>query len=485
MRKCIIVIKNCIPPITILTWVLNIFNVFRGQEKLLESNTKLNSVINIELRLDELFQKVQDVEEKINDLSKNAIHHNLNHDALFGEFATRGILSTLKSVEKKLDNLHLTDQNSIAKIKQPVEYKPTLSTKCHVPPIIEELLKDVSSKVDVIFDKMSGHINENNLEEFNVEYLDDQQVNTASPVESENDPDVKLFKKVLKRLNQPCKQHRSLLQELVLITTAINNNTLSLIERPEDASCTRTLNISQSLADHANVIKTLFYEQRSFIETSLKNYVENAVKQCSVLSSNIPTNDLPMEDENPQTVALSYDFLDEIAESCEEITGKQNGIYLLKANNMTSIQDSNYNIRYCENRDGSFWTVIQRRDNFRKQQNFSLSWTAYKAGFGNLREDFWIGNEYLHLLTQNSTTALRIELEDFDGNTAWAEYEYFKVLSETENYKLLVAGYTGNASDSLSSHHGSQFSTFDRKNDEAPPCCPCAVSYGGGWWFNR
>ena len=44
-------------------------------------------------------------------------------------------------------------------------------------------------------------------------------------------------------------------------------------------------------------------------------------------------------------------------------------------------------------------------------------------------------------------------------------------------------GYSGNASDSLRAHNGYPFSTVERRNDAAPPCCPCADSYGGGWWF--
>lgn len=56
---------------------------------------------------------------------------------------------------------------------------------------------------------------------------------------------------------------------------------------------------------------------------------------------------------------------------------------------------------------------------------------------------------------------------------------------EDENYRLLVGGYEGNATDSLSAHNGFAFSTYDRNNDEAPRCCPCAPAYGGGWWFYR
>lgn len=56
---------------------------------------------------------------------------------------------------------------------------------------------------------------------------------------------------------------------------------------------------------------------------------------------------------------------------------------------------------------------------------------------------------------------------------------------ESDNYRLSVFDYRGNASDSFSAHNGYLFSTVDRDNDEAPDCCPCAPAYGGGWWFYR
>jgi hypothetical protein len=40
--------------------------------------------------------------------------------------------------------------------------------------------------------------------------------------------------------------------------------------------------------------------------------------------------------------------------------------------------------------------------------------------------------------------------------------------SEEDLYRLWVEGYQGNATDSLGSHNGYAFSTFDRDNDEAP-----------------
>lgn len=181
-----------------------------------------------------------------------------------------------------------------------------------------------------------------------------------------------------------------------------------------------------------------------------------------------------------------YDHEYPFISSCEDLFAvSESGVYLFGTEQRNGASGRNYNMRYCEVRNDSIWTVIQRRDGAYPYQNFNLSWYDYKFGFGDLHGNFWFGNEFIHLLTLENNVMLRVELEDFEGNTAWAEYENFKVLSESDNYMLVVDNYTGNASDSLSNHNGSYFSTYDKKNDQAPDCCPCAVTFGGGWWFNR
>ena len=42
---------------------------------------------------------------------------------------------------------------------------------------------------------------------------------------------------------------------------------------------------------------------------------------------------------------------------------------------------------------------------------------------------------------------LRIDLEDWDGETRYAQYSLFDIGGPEDNYKLAVYGYTGNAGD--------------------------------------
>ena len=116
-------------------------------------------------------------------------------------------------------------------------------------------------------------------------------------------------------------------------------------------------------------------------------------------------------------------------------------------------------------------------------QNFYLNWDEYENGFGDLNGEFWLGLCKIHRLTATTshTNMLRVDLGDFDANTAYAKYSTFMVGDSVSNYTLTVSGYTGTARDSLAVHNGRQFSTADRDNDnlEDANCAQYTVEAGG------
>ena len=132
--------------------------------------------------------------------------------------------------------------------------------------------------------------------------------------------------------------------------------------------------------------------------------------------------------------------------------------------------------------DGGGWTVFQRRQD--GSVDFYRGWDDYVRGFGNLTGEFWLGLEKIHRLTDRNVTKLRVDLGDFEGNTAFARYNTFQVLNSFSNYIILiVSGYSGTAGDSITHHNFRQFTTKDRDNDSAGH--NCAVTYTGGWWFGN
>ena len=47
---------------------------------------------------------------------------------------------------------------------------------------------------------------------------------------------------------------------------------------------------------------------------------------------------------------------------------------------------------------------------------------------------------------------LRVDLEDFEGNITYAEYNTFKVAHAADNYRLTLEEYNGTAGDSFMYH---------------------------------
>eukprot|EP00057_Strongylocentrotus_purpuratus_P021082 XP_011675556.1 PREDICTED: ficolin-2-like [Strongylocentrotus purpuratus] len=125
---------------------------------------------------------------------------------------------------------------------------------------------------------------------------------------------------------------------------------------------------------------------------------------------------------------------------------------------------------YCDmETDGGRWTV---------------NWSEYKSGFGNVSSEHWLGNDNIHRLSRNKTYELRIDLEDFDGKTRYATYSNFSIADEASKYTLALGNYFGDAGDSMSYHAGGLFSTRDRDHDRSL-YGNCASPSKGGWWYEE
>ncbi|XP_071794462.1 microfibril-associated glycoprotein 4-like [Asterias amurensis] len=139
---------------------------------------------------------------------------------------------------------------------------------------------------------------------------------------------------------------------------------------------------------------------------------------------------------------------------------------------------------YCDmENDGGGWIVIQRRQD--GTVDFYRDWETYKAGFGNLSNEFWIGNENLRKLSElTGWWTLRVNLLDWVNNTAWVEYGEFGLT--TFSYRLHLEAYndTSSLDTSLNFHKNKYFSTFDRENDSRDEE-NCAKTYQGGWWYGN
>lgn len=108
-------------------------------------------------------------------------------------------------------------------------------------------------------------------------------------------------------------------------------------------------------------------------------------------------------------------------------------------------------------------------------------WEEYKHGFGDVRGEFWLGNEKIHQLTE-IPSQLRVEIKTKSNGNKYAKYSSFTVTNEASNYTLFVGFYSGTAKDRLTYHNGMAFSTKERDNDKNG--ANCAESHRGAWWYN-
>ncbi|XP_078665434.1 uncharacterized protein LOC144907898 [Branchiostoma floridae x Branchiostoma belcheri] len=77
------------------------------------------------------------------------------------------------------------------------------------------------------------------------------------------------------------------------------------------------------------------------------------------------------------------------------------GVYLVTLQNNTPVEV------YCDmDTDGGGWTIIQRRID--GTVPFNRTWEDYKQGFGNKDGEHWLGNDNIHLLTNQKDYRLQL-----------------------------------------------------------------------------
>ena len=100
-----------------------------------------------------------------------------------------------------------------------------------------------------------------------------------------------------------------------------------------------------------------------------------------------------------------------------------------------------FNVFCDQTTAGGGWTVFQKR--LDGSVDFYRDWADYKNGFGNLNGELWLGLDKIHRLTNIQIFKLRVDLEDWEGETRFAEYDMFAISDEASKYGLSLGSYSG------------------------------------------
>eukprot|EP00058_Branchiostoma_floridae_P019755 XP_002605245.1 hypothetical protein BRAFLDRAFT_60409 [Branchiostoma floridae] len=126
------------------------------------------------------------------------------------------------------------------------------------------------------------------------------------------------------------------------------------------------------------------------------------------------------------------------------------------------------------------WTVIQRRVN--GSVSFEKSWDDYRDGFGYVNGEFWLGLENIYNIVSQNTYDLRIDLEDWDNKTAYAQYSNFNISNAFDRYRLSVGDYRGTAGDALNHEDLNTDGDFEYTHNRR---VFHVESKRGGWWHEH
>ncbi|XP_050093415.1 angiopoietin-related protein 1-like [Anopheles aquasalis] len=165
--------------------------------------------------------------------------------------------------------------------------------------------------------------------------------------------------------------------------------------------------------------------------------------------------------------------------SCKNVPSKLSGTYLIRVKNNSEPFEV-----YCEQKSfGGGWIVFQFR--YDGSEDFYRGWNEFRDGFGDVNDEFWLGLEKVHQITNGRKHELIVELKDFSGTYKYARYDAFEIGSESEQYVLKELGkHTGTTGDAMFyNSKGRKFSAKDRDIDESS-YFHCAQYLEGAWWHS-
>ncbi|GAB0088896.1 Fibrinogen, alpha/beta/gamma chain, C-terminal globular domain [Sergentomyia squamirostris] len=487
----------------------------RDKEKLIPEEIGLNEDLKL-LRVS--IQIIQSAVDNLNGI----FLHNLEPKLSTISMQTTSLDSNIKTLQEKTQNWHILQHhvNAWSDHMKSMDKKIDLlkqSQESLLP--LDKTIADFEFKVNHIFDKVDI-LNEKMHEMLSILYhIKNPTTKNDPPLEklvknvSAIENHMKIFERFLnqnagKDLNKnipnftpasieslESKEIKQIVQHLKSIVKKVDNignavttlsksvlSELNDLNTKSDEKLQGLKQIEEHIDDQFSTFYLDFAKNEKYI-TKIQDIVEKNHEELKGMCMN---KNLTYEHRDLEKNKIN-EFRQPFKSSCQEVDVRKNGVYHFGLHDEPNGNGKLFNRRLCEfATTGPAWTVIQTRGEFSTKENFNRSWTDYKYGFGNLENEFWFGNDYIHQLTNEEDQELRVELENYAGKFVWTEYQTFYVGPEESQYRLEINGYRGIISDSFLFHNLQNFSTYDRDSDpnDLDPW-PCARSYGSGWWFRK
>lgn len=245
----------------------------------------MNTILSEDYKLDKLIKLTNSLMETVINIEngvKSKQYCKSTKDSLFEEFAARGILSSLKLVERKVDQLLSTRQSDATKTanEDPV-------VKYSMPKSMETLINDIASKVDIIFDSVSKA----NEIDYSDEYLDvkDVEGSGASTDHIQKLPHHKQSNH-LPQTNGICKSIDQSIKDVSDKISNIDINVLSLLRYNQQRSPTDSSSNTISTKDLKNILNkfsnTVSINQTQYLNRILNSYFhEDRTHWTSIFNS--------------------------------------------------------------------------------------------------------------------------------------------------------------------------------------------------------
>ncbi|KAK7076184.1 hypothetical protein SK128_014785 [Halocaridina rubra] len=232
----------------------------------------------------------------------------------------------------------------------------------------------------------------------------------------------------------------------------------------------------ERLSQDTNSLKESVHYGTEVTKQELSIFKDELVDKLDVLQQYIESRSRSIDETVSKLRDMSVNLVAGDCQDLFEMGFNASGVYYLQKFGRQVLCD-------METDEGG-WLVIQRRARVAEQVDFNQSWQEYKSGFGDLESEFWAGNDFLHIFTNQKSYRLRVDFTDYEKGAYWAHYSTFRVGSESSGYELDLGTYSGNATDAFSYHHGRPFTSSDKDNDLYSEG-NCATYFSGAWWYDR